>query len=191
MAAELPFLVDRAARGIDALNGWLGRMVRWVTLAMVLVASYNALARYLGRAAGIQLTSNALLEAQWYLFSMVFLLGAAYALRQDAHVRVDVIYDRLGARGRAWINLLGTVLFLLPFSVFMLLVCWGPVANSWAAREVSSDPGGLPRYPIKTLIPLAFALLILQGLAQAVRHVREIRGHNAAPPAPPAGEVPP
>lgn len=155
---------------------------------MVLVASYNAIARYLGRAVQLQLTSNALLEAQWYLFSIVFLLGAAAALRQDAHVRVDVIYDRLGAKARAWINLAGTLLFLLPFSIFMLWVCWGPVANSWATREMSSDPGGLPRYPIKTLIPVAFALLVLQGLAQTVRHVRELR---APPPAAPPQEEPP
>jgi TRAP-type mannitol/chloroaromatic compound transport system permease small subunit len=190
MDAEPISIARRAARRIDAFNDRLGGLVSWVTLAMVLVAAYNAVARYLGREAGIQLTSNALLEAQWYLFSMVFLLGAAHTLRRDAHVRVDVLYDRLAPKPRAWINLLGTLIFLLPFSIFMLVVCWGPVANSWAAREVSSDPGGLPRYPIKTLIPVAFALLILQGFAQAVRHIREIRGLDGSPAPPPPGEDP-
>ena len=168
---------------IDALSEGVGRAVSWL-LAMVLLGSYNAVARYLGRWLGTNLGSNAYLEAQWYLFSLVFLLGGAYTLRHDAHVRVDVLYGRLSARARAWIDLLGSVLFLLPFCAFCVSVSWPAVRNSWAVWEGSPDPGGLPRYPIKTVIPVAFLLLALQGIVVAVRAARRLRGREA-----PAGPV--
>lgn len=164
-----------AARRVDRLNDGIGAAIRWLVLVMVLVGAYNALARYITRYAEVSLTSNALMDLQWYLFSLVFLLGAAYALNHDAHVRVDVLYSRFGPRGRAWIDLVGTVLFLLPFSAVMLWVSFPAVRNSWVIREVSPDPGGLPRYPIKAVILLCFGLLLLQGAAQIVKHVAVIR----------------
>ena len=166
----------RLAHGIDRLNETVGRGLYWLTLAMVLIGSFNALARWLDRYTGLGLSSNTYLELQWYLFSLVFLLGAAYTLKHNAHVRVDVFYGRLSRRGRALINLLGTLLFLIPFCVLMLWTSWPTVSASWALLEMSPDPGGLPRYPIKTAIPLAFFLLILQGLALAIREVAVLRG---------------
>ena len=165
----------RAARWVDRLNDGIGAAIRWLVLVMVLVGAYNALARYTTRYTDAALTSNALIDLQWYLFSVVFLLGAAYALNHDAHVRVDVLYSRFGPRGRAWIDLAGTVLFLIPFSAVMLWVSWPAVRNSWVIREVSPDPGGLARYPIKALILVSFGLLIIQGAAQVVKHVAVIR----------------
>lgn len=165
---------QRYVRLTDAFSDRLGHAVSWMTLLMVAIGAFNALARYLGRFIGFNLSSNAYLEAQWYLFSLVFLLGAAYALRQDAHVRVDVFYGRVSDRVRAWIDLLGAVLFLVPFSIFGIWVSWPAVRNSWKIHEMSSDPGGLPRYPIKTVILLGFALLILQGSAEAVRNALRI-----------------
>jgi TRAP-type mannitol/chloroaromatic compound transport system permease small subunit len=159
------------ARGIDRLNGWVGRGARWLTLAMVLVGAFNAVARYTDPLTGWGLSSNAYIEGQWYLFSLVFLLGAAYTLREDEHVRVDVLYERLSPRGRAWINLAGTVLFLMPFCVVMLWVTWPAVQTSWQLLEQSPDPGGLPRYPIKAVVLVAFALLLLQGVAMAIKQV--------------------
>lgn len=164
------------ARAVERLNQRLGSILRWLALLMVLMGAYNAVARYLTRYAGVSLSSNALNEAQWYLFSVIFLLGAAYGLKVDAHVRVDVLYGRLSERARGWIDLLGTLLFLLPFAALMLWVSYPTVRNSWVIREVSPDPGGLPRYPIKALILVSFALLLLQGIAQAVRAVDRIRG---------------
>lgn len=166
----------RFARLVDRLNDLLGAGLRWLALAMVLVGAYNALARYATRFTGTQLSSNALNELQWYLFSVIFLLGAAYALRHDVHVRVDVLYSRLSRKGRAWIDLLGGLLFLLPFSLVMLWVSFPAVRNSWAVGEVSPDPGGLPRYPIKALILVSFALLALQGVAQVLRDLAILRG---------------
>jgi len=166
-------------RWIDALNGAVGRGASWLVLVMVLVGAGNAVARYLGRFIGINLSSNAYLEMQWYLFSLVFLLGAAYTLQRDDHVRVDVLYGRLSRRGRAWVDAVGTVLFLIPFCLFCLWVSWPSVRNSWQVLEGSPDPGGLPRYPIKSVILVAFVLLILQGCAELYRKVALLRGTDA------------
>lgn len=171
----------RFSRAVDRLNDRIGRVVGWLTLAMVLIGSYNTVVRYAGRYLGGNLSSNAYLEMQWYLFSLVFLLGGAYTFRRNAHVRVDLVYGRLSDRGRAWIDLVGTLTLLLPFTVFALWVSWPSVRNSWAVREVSSDPGGLARYPIKTVILVAFVLLILQGVSQVVRQVAILRGVEVLP----------
>ena len=168
----------RIARAIDRLSEVVGRAVSWLALAMILIGAYNAIVRYLGRFMGWSLSSNVYIELQWYLFSLVFLLGAAYTLKRDAHVRVDVFYGRLSPRAQAWIDLLGGALFLIPFCVFALWVSWPQVANSWAVREVSSDPGGLPRYPIKSVILLAFALLLLQGVSQVIHRLAFLRGED-------------
>ncbi|MEM7353071.1 MAG: TRAP transporter small permease subunit [Acidobacteriota bacterium] len=170
----------RMSQAIDSLNDRIGRLVGWLTLAMVLIGSFNALARYLGRFMGGQLSSNAYLELQWYLFTLVFLLGASYTYRCNAHVRVDLLYGRLSERGKAWIDLVGTVVLLLPFCIFALRSSWPSVRNSWAVREMSSDPGGLARYPIKTVILVAFALLILQGISQVIKQLAILRGQHSS-----------
>ena len=168
---------------IDRVNDLVGRVLLWLLGAMVLLGAFNAVARYLTRHTPMSLSSNAAFELQWYLFSLAFLLGAAYALRHDAHVRVDVVYGRLDPRRRAWIDLLGTVLALIPFSAFMIAISYRAVAASWRIREVSPDPGGLPRYPIKTVIPIAFALLLLQGISQALKQIAVLRARPAHHPA--------
>lgn len=171
----------RLARAIDRLTARIGRATGWLLLAMVVGGALAALLRYLARGLGLDLPLNAFAETQWYLFSAVFLLGAAWALAEDAHVRVDVLYARRSEKGRAWIDLLGTVLFLLPFCALMLWATTPAVAASWAVREGSPDPGGLPRYPVKALVPAAFVLLFLQGISQAVKAVAVLRGVEAAP----------
>ena len=145
---------------------------------MVVIGSVNAVFRYLGRFTGVDLSSNAYLESQWYLFSIVFLLAASYTLRQGAHVRVDVLYGRLSKKGQAWLNLAGGVLFLIPFSVLMIWASWSWVLNSWDVLEISPDPGGLPRYPLKTIIPITFVLLILQGFSEIIKSAATIRGER-------------
>ena len=117
-----------------------------------------------------------LYEIQWYLFTVIFLMGAAYGLERDIHIRVDILYTRRSAKGRAWTDLLGTLFFLIPFSILMLIVTWPAVANSWSIREVSPDPGGLPRYPIKALILVSFALLVLQGVGETIKQIAIIGG---------------
>lgn len=166
----------RVASWIDGLNRRVGALVAWMTLAMVLLGAFNAVARYLDRGGSVRLSSNAWIELQWYLFSLVFLLGAPYALRCNAHVRVDVIYGRLSRRARAWIDLAGGVLFVVPFCAFALWLCWPAVRESWAVRERSPDPGGLARYPIKSAMLVSFALLVLQAVSEIVKRVAFLRG---------------
>jgi len=165
----------KLSRWIDRLNDIIGSGVYWLCFVMVLVAAFNSIVRYGGRFTGFDWSSNAYLEAQWYLFSIVFLLGAAYTLRHDGHVRVDVIFGRLSAKRQAWIDLAGTVLFLIPFCALMIWVSIPMVTDSWSVMEMSPDPGGLPRYPIKTLIPSAFFLLLLQAISMIIRSVAMIR----------------
>ena len=162
--------LQRLSAAIDRLNDRIGSAIQWLALVMVVVGAFNAIARYTGRFTGASLSSNAYLELQWYLFSLIFLMGAAYGLNHDYHVRVDVLYARLGRRARAWIDLIGSALFLAPFAFVMLWVSWRPVANSWAILEISPDPGGLPRYPIKTVILVSFFLLFLQAISQIVKN---------------------
>ncbi|APZ43882.1 TRAP transporter small permease subunit [Acidihalobacter ferrooxydans] len=168
----------KLASGIDALNERVGQLMYWLAMLMILIGVYNATVRYLGQFIGHNLSSNAYLEAQWYLFGTMFMLGAAYTLKHNAHVRVDIFYNRLSARGQAWVELLGTVFFLLPFSamVFYLSLPW--VEFSWKLHEISSNPGGLPRYPIKTVVPIAFVLLFLQGVSQLIKAIAVIAGQR-------------
>lgn len=173
----------RWARYIDTLNDRAGRALYWLTLVMVGVGAFNAIARYLDKYTGLGLSSNLWIEMQWYLFSLVFLLGAAYTLQYDDHVRVDVLYSQLSRKGQAWINILGTVLFLLPFCGVVLWVSLPFVESSWAILEGSPDPGGLPRYPIKTVIPLALLMVMAQGVALVIREAAVLRGHEVAEPA--------
>jgi TRAP-type mannitol/chloroaromatic compound transport system permease small subunit len=168
-------LLLRVAAFIDTVNDWIGRVVSWLTLAMVLIGSANAVFRYMGRFTGFDLSSNAYLESQWYLFSLVFLLAASYTLRSDRHVRVDVLYGRLTEKRKAWLNLAGGVLFLTPFCILMIWVSWPWVANSWAVLEMSPDPGGL-----------------LQGFSEIVKSAATIRGLPAlgsSDPAPQSGQT--
>jgi TRAP-type mannitol/chloroaromatic compound transport system permease small subunit len=177
---------QRLARGIDRCNGWIGHAVAWITVAMVLLAAFNAIARYSGRFLGVSLSRNAWIELQWYLFSVMFLLGGAWALRDDAHVRVDVFFNRLSRRGQAWVNLLGTLLLLVPFCLLTLWVSWPAVHNSWLVREGSPDPGGLARWPLKALILVSFVLLLLQAVSEIVKQIGILSGRAIQPEPPPA-----
>ncbi len=160
----------KVSSAIDTLTEWVGRSTYGLVLLMVLVGVWNVFGRYIGKLVGQNLTSNALIEIQWYLFDLVFLLGAAYALKHNEHVRVDVFYKDWSPRRRAWINFLGTMLFLLPFCGLLIYFSWGNVVNSWKIWEVSPDPGGLPRYPIKSFVIVSLIFLILQGISEAIKN---------------------
>jgi len=171
-------LLLRFARAIDWLNSWVGRVVIWLVLVMIIVGFVNAVLRYSGRWLGTNLTSNMTVEAQWYMFSLVFLLLAGYTLQRDKHVRVDVIYARMSKRGRAVVDLLGGLFFMLPFCALIVYVSWPFVQSSVRVMEMSSDPGGLPRWPIKLAIPLAFGLLTLQGISLVIHAAGTLTGHG-------------
>jgi TRAP-type mannitol/chloroaromatic compound transport system permease small subunit len=162
---------------IDGLNDRIGVVIRWMALAMVLIGAVSAVVRYFARSQQWTLNLTPATEAQWYLFSLIFLLGAAYGLNHDVHVRVDVMYERMSPKVQAIIDMAGTILFLIPFSVMMLYVSFPAVRVSWNVREMSPDPGGLPRYPIKALILVSFVLLLMQAFSQIVKQVDVIAGN--------------
>ena len=161
----------RFANAVDKLNEWIGRSVAWLGLAAVLVCTANALARY-----ALNIGSNAWLELQWYFNSAVFLLIAGYALKRNEHVRIDVINSRLSERTQAWIDILGGLFMLLPATIIIAWYSWPSLANSWQINEYSSDTGGLIRWPVRALIPVAFTLLALQGVSEIVKRVAFLKG---------------
>ena len=170
---------------IDALNEKIGHGVSWALLAAVLICSGNAMIRY-----AFNLSSNAWLEIQWYLFSAMFLLASSYTLRRNEHVRIDVIAGRFSKRTQVWIDLLGFVFFLLPMTLIILYYAIPYAMLSVQNQEVSSNAGGLIVWPAKALIPLGFILLSLQGVSELIKRAgylmglveaREFEKHVATP----------
>ena len=169
----------RLAERIDSLSEATGRVIGWLTLAMVLVTFVIVVLRYVFNIGWISLQ-----ESVTWMHALVFSLGAAFALRRDGHVRVDIFYARMNPRGKAWVNLLGTLFLLLPTCGFILWVSWDYVAASWSVREASAEAGGLPGiFLLKTVIVLMMVLLLLQGFALAIRSLLILRQsvHQDAP----------
>ena len=142
---------------------------------MTLLGALNAFLRYTGKFLEQNLTSNAFLEGQWYLFSCVFLFCGASALRKDRHVRVDLFYDRLSVKIKAWIDLVGLAVLLIPMMIFSIWSSIDFVTSSWEVWEQSPDAGGLPRYPIKTVLLLSFGLLLMQGFSEVAHRISSIK----------------
>ena len=159
------------AHGIDKLNEWFGRIAVWAAFISCMVSAGNATVRYV-----FHVSSNGWLEVQWYLFAATVLLGTAAVLRLNEHVRVDVLYARYPARLRAWVDLLGLILFLMPGSLLIMWMSWPWFVDAWHTGEMSNNAGGLIRWPIKLLIPLGFASLSLQGLSEIIKRIGYLRG---------------
>ena len=166
------------SRGIDAVTTLLGRLCWWVTLGMILVGLLNVVTRYVGRTFGLSLGGTQYIVLQTYAFDFVFLMAAAYVLRRDGHVRVDIIFSTLSARAKAVIDVLGTLLFLIPFCVLGIHFSRGYIATSWRQGEVNLAGGGIPVYPVKTLIIVAFALLIAQGVSELIKNLAFLSGRR-------------
>jgi len=159
--------LKRLVAAIELISEWSGRAVAWLVLAMVLVTAYDVAMRYLFQAGSV-----ALQELEWHLFALLFLLGAAYTLKHDGHVRVDIFYNSqwMTDRRRAMIDLFGGLFLLLPFCLMIIISSLPFVANSFGLGEGSPDPGGLPyRFLLKAAIPVGFGLLLLQGVANMLR----------------------
>jgi TRAP-type mannitol/chloroaromatic compound transport system permease small subunit len=159
------------SRAIDALNERVGRTVLWLILVMALVSSANAVYRYV-----FNNSSNAWLELQWYMFATVFLLCSGYTLRHDEHIRIDVINSHLSRRTQIWIDIFGTICFLLPMTIFITWLSWPIFVNAWVSGETSSNAGGLIRWPARLLIPVGFSLLSLQGISELIKRIAYLRG---------------
>lgn len=174
MRAPLKF-----ARGIDGISEFFGKAGVYLTIAVIVVGFYNVAVRYLGRFVGLQLSSNFWIELQKYLFTAIFLAMFAYNLKHEVNVRVDFLYANWSLRRRALVNLIGTLFFLLPFCLLGIWVAWNPLVMSLRLWEMSPDPGGLPRAPLRMAVVLAFVLLGLQGIAQAFKYVAVLRGDTS------------
>lgn len=161
----------RLSRGIDWVNALFGRLCAFLVLAAALLSAGNAVMRYT-----LDLSSNAWLEIQWYLFAGIVLLGAAETLRRNEHVRVDLVYSSISARKRLWVDIFGIILFLLPFTVAMAWLSWPVALRSLLTGEGSSSAGGLLRWPVKMVIPAGFALLALQGVSELIKRIAALRG---------------
>ncbi len=176
------------ARFIDRINGFIGRIMWWLSLFMVLVGVYNVVTRYfygffeflLGPRTAANMTGNLYLELQTYSFDLIFLLGAAYVMRVDGHVRVDILYSNLSARRKAVVDTVCYWLFLVPFSVLGIIYSVPYISRSWATLEMSPNPGGLARYPIKTAIAVAFGILILQAISETIHNIAFLSGRKGS-----------
>ncbi|MCB0124247.1 MAG: TRAP transporter small permease subunit [Caldilineaceae bacterium] len=174
------------AHFIDGISERLGGISTILVVITVTIGFYNVVARYVGRYVGVNLSSNMWIETQWYLYSLIFFLAFPYILKHGDNVRVDFWYVNWPAKGRALVDFLGTLLFLVPFCILGIYVTitpvlfsWGRLPNgSWGTWELSPDPGGLPRAPIKTMIIVAFVMLLLQSLAQLVKYLAVLTGHT-------------
>ncbi|MBK5966478.1 C4-dicarboxylate ABC transporter [Thiocystis minor] len=161
---------------IDTFNRRLGRATVWLILAAVLLSALTATLRYL-----LDWGSNAMIEAQWFLFGLVFLLCAPWTLQEQGHVRVDILYGRLPPRWRVGIDILGGLLFLLPVCVLIVVDAWGYFLISFHQNELSMNPGGLLWWPMKLAIPVGFALLGAQGLSEVIKGIAALTGHRPLP----------
>jgi TRAP-type mannitol/chloroaromatic compound transport system permease small subunit len=162
--------LERLCRWIDTLNEWVGRGTGWAALGLVLVVFVDVVMRYLFNTSFVFVQ-----ELEWHLFAFIFLIGAGYTLLYDGHVRVDIIYQRYGPRGKAWTNFLGVVLFLIPGCLMIIATSWHFAFRAWGIGEGSPDPGGIPyRFIVKGFIPVGFSLLLLQGISMGVRSLLQI-----------------
>ena len=168
------------SRGIDAITEKLGRALCWLLLAAVVISTVNAITRK-----AFNLSSNAYLEAQWYLFAMTFMLGAGYVFLHDQHVRIDVLSSKLQRKTQIKIDVGGIVLFLLPLCFFVIWTSLPSLMTAIQTQEVSASPGGLIRWPLYMLVPLGFSLLALQSFSELFKRVAFLTGHGPDPHAKP------
>lgn len=156
---------------IDAISRKFGQVADYMVLACALISAGNAVMRYL-----FSMSSNAWLEIQWYMFGIMVLFGASYTLRQNGHVRVDLIYGAVSDRTRLWIDVIGICCFLLPATIYFTIVSWPFFYDSWRIGEMSQNPSGLIRWPIKLVLVLGFALLALQGVSELIKRIAALMG---------------
>lgn len=161
----------KLSRAIDALNVWIGKIVAWAILAAVIVSSGNAIIRKL-----FDMSSNAWLELQWYLYAAVFLLCASWTLIANEHIRIDIVNNMLPKRVRDSIELFGHIFFLLPFAAVLVITGWPFFFASYRINEQSPNAGGLTLWPVKLLVPVCFTLLLLQAFSEIIKRVSVMRG---------------
>jgi TRAP-type mannitol/chloroaromatic compound transport system permease small subunit len=160
------------SNAIDLLNQKLGDICNFLILAACVVSAGNAMIRY-----AFGYSSNAWLELQWYMFAVVIMFGASYTFKRNEHVRVEILYLMMSERGQLWLDLIGTVVFLIPGCLLLAYLSWPFFHQAYAVGEISSNAGGLIRWPIKFVIPAGFVMLALQGVSEAIKRVAALKGY--------------
>ena len=163
---------------LDKINVFIAIFSRYLVILMLVIGVWNVIGRYVGVAIGQNLSSNILIEAQWYLFDCIFLLGLSWTLQTKGHVRVDVLQNFWKEEQRIRIELLGIIFLLLPFAIGVTIISISPSIESWRINELSPDPNGLPRYLIKTIIPLGFLLLTIQGVSEYIKEYYNLKSFS-------------
>ncbi len=171
----MDFLLSLSKR-IDQLSEWIGRWVAWLVLAAVLISAANAVSRK-----AFELSSNAFLEIQWYLFAAVFLLASGYTMLRQEHVKIDVISGRFSKRTQIWIDIVGICVFLFPFIYMIIKLAMPLVINAYVTGEMSSNAGGLIRWPVFVLLPTGLFLLGLQGISELIKRIAFLQGRIPDP----------
>ncbi|MEP7156356.1 MAG: TRAP transporter small permease subunit [Betaproteobacteria bacterium] len=161
----------KLSRAIDSVTDFIGRQAYWLTLVAVLISAGNAIIRY-----AFNSSSNAWLELQWYLFSAIFLLCGGYTLLHGQHVRIDVIYSRFSRRTQLYIDVFGTLFFLMPMAILIMVLSWPVFVNAYVGNEHSSNAGGLVVWPARLLLPVGFFLLVMQGVSELIKRIAILRG---------------
>ena len=156
---------------MDWISKKFGVLASWTVLLSALISAGNAFVRY-----GVDWSSNSLIEIQWYLFAYMVMVGAPHVLKLNEHVRVDLIYGKLKGNGPVYVDLFGLVIFLVPVMSFLMYLSWGYFLNTWTSGEMSQNAGGLIRWPVVLAMPLGFALVLLQGLAEIVKRIAYLQG---------------
>lgn len=161
------------SRLIDGMSNLIGRAMMWFLLATTLISASNAIIRKV-----FNISSNAFLEIQWYLFAAVFMLGSGYAFLKNAHVRIDFISSKFSARGRNIVDVIGIIVFVFPLCYLMVKLSWPVFENAWVSGEMSSNAGGLVRWPVYGVIPLGFVILAIQGVSELIKRVAFLTGNG-------------
>jgi TRAP-type mannitol/chloroaromatic compound transport system permease small subunit len=169
-------LLLKLSRLIDAMNTWIGKLTMWLVLAAVLISAGNAIIRK-----AFNIGSNAFLEIQWYLFAGVFMLGVGYVMLKNAHVRIDFVSSKLSKRTNAIIDAIGIIVFTIPLSVIMIDLGWPLFMRAYTSGEMSQNAGGLIRWPVMILVPLGFAILLLQSVSELIKRFGYLTGHLDEP----------
>jgi TRAP-type mannitol/chloroaromatic compound transport system permease small subunit len=163
----------RFSAAVDWINEKIGGACDWLVLWACIISAGNAMVRY-----AYDTSSNAWLEVQWYMFAVMVMFGASYTLKRNEHVRVDVIYMMLSPRQQIWVDIIGTILFLLPACILLSWLSWPFFMQSYAVGEHSSNAGGLLRWPIKLVMPIGFAMVALQGFSELIKRIAALEGLN-------------
>ena len=179
MALYLPDIGRRFITVVESISEFFGEIAKYIVILTIITGFANVVLRYTGQILGVKLVNNVIIELQWYMYTLIFLFGFAYILKHQINVRVDFWFAEQSKQRKATIDLIGHFLALIPYCVLAFMVTWPAVVTSWTQWEVSPDPNGLARAPIKAMVLVAFGTLLLQAMAEIIKLFAALRDEEA------------